>query len=97
MKTEHIDQLANVASIIVAKGAQEYLRVHNLKANPESLAACCKSWLKIQLPIALRDAKEAIDCGMTQVAEATFKASLIQAGIEAAKEAGIPATATVAA
>ncbi len=91
MKTNQNQDLVNIGIQIVTSGAREYMTKHNLKANQDALAACCKSWLKIQLPIALRDAKEALDCGMTHVAEATFKASLFQAGIEAAKEAGLPA------
>ena len=32
---------------------------------------------------ALKDAKEALDCHMDQAAEATFKSSMILAGVEA--------------
>jgi hypothetical protein len=35
----------------------------------------------------MHDAKKAIDCGMTDAAVLTFGASMLQAGIEAAKEA----------
>lgn len=85
------NELLNVGIQIVIAGAREYMRKHNTKANPEVLSECCKSWLKIQMPIAIKDAKDAMDCGMIQIAEATFKASLFQAGIEAAKEASLPA------
>ena len=84
------DKLINASFKIVAAGAQEYLRCHNLRADDSALLACCKSWLKIELPNALRDAKEAMDCHMPQVAETTFKATLFNAGIEAAKEAAQP-------
>ncbi len=76
---------------IVVNTAQEYLRIKNFKADETALLACCKSWLKIKLPEAMRDAKEAMDCGMNQAAEMTFKVTLAQGGIEAAKEAGLPA------
>jgi hypothetical protein len=82
--------LADVAVTIATRAAAEYLRVHCLKADPEALAECLKSWCKIQLPRALADAKDALDARMPQVAEATFAASMVQAGIEAAKEAGFP-------
>ena len=81
------DTLIDAAAKIAIIGAREYLRVHNLQADETALVACCKSWLKIKLPEALNDAKAAMDCGMHQAAEATFKATMILAGIEAAKEA----------
>jgi hypothetical protein len=69
----------------------EYLSRNNLKVvSPEALAECLHSWVKIKLPEALRDAKEALACNMGKVAEVTFASSMIQAGIEAAKEASIP-------
>jgi hypothetical protein len=86
-----IQSLGDAAVACVLAGCREYLTKHNLTADPETLAACCRSWAKIKLPEALRDAKEAMACGMTQVAEQTFKATMVQAGIEAAKEAGVPA------
>lgn len=39
---------------------------------------------------AIHDAQEALDCGMKEAAVMTFKASMVQAGIEAAKECGFP-------
>jgi hypothetical protein len=90
-ESQNMKELVNVGIAIVAAGAREYMSKHNMKANPEVLAACCKKWQKIQMPVALKDAKEALACGMSQVAEATFKASLFQAGIEAAREAALPA------
>jgi len=82
--------LGDVAIEIATRGAWEYLRVHQLQADPEALAECLRSWCKIKLPLALKDAKDAIDAHMPQVAEATFAATMVQAGIEAAKEAGFP-------
>lgn len=84
------ESLAQVAANIVVKAAVTYLQVHHLTADQAALAECCKSWTRIKLPEAIRDAKEAMDCHMHQAAEATFKASLIQAGIEAAREASRP-------
>lgn len=90
MSTKDQDQFAQEAVTVAIRAAGEYLRAHNLKADNEALAACLRSWVKIKLPEALRDCKEAFDCGMTQIGIATFKASLAQAGIEAAKECGMP-------
>lgn len=90
MKTQ--TELINRCFTIAVRAAVEYLRVHNLTAQDAALTACLRSWLKIKLPEALRDAKEAFDCHMGQVAEATFALTIAQAGIEAAKEAGQPKT-----
>ena len=40
----------------------------------------------------LRDAKEAVDAGLPDYGELTYKATIALAGIEAAKEAGFPAS-----
>lgn len=79
-----------MAMRIAVKGATEYLEQHKLKANTAALAECLESWVKAKLPEALHDAKEAMSCGMDGIASMTFGASMIQAGIEAAKEASIP-------
>lgn len=86
-----MESLMSVAAQIVAEGAAEYLRKNNLRADPSALASCCKSWCAIKLPEALRDAKEAMECGMDRVANQTFAATMVLAGIEAAKESGFPA------
>jgi len=84
--------LTEVAATIAARSASRYLERHNLKAeSPESLAESLRAMVKFRLPEALRDAKEALDCGMGKVAEATFATTMALAGIEAAKEAGFPA------
>jgi len=90
--TMNIDNLGTLAANVAMRAAAEYVRANNLKvldydAATECLLSYCKSWITI----ALRDAKEAIDCGMMQVAETTFKATMAQAGIEAAKEFAWPA------
>ena len=96
MKTElDIQAFAGVALGLAAIGAGEYLRRNKLHANADALASCLRAWIKAKLPEALHDAKEALACHMDQVAEATFKATMLQAGIEAAKEAGFPLTVPV--
>jgi len=84
------DALARAAMEIAARGAAEYLRQHKLKADPDALLSTLRSWVKAKLPEALHDAKEALDANMGAAAEQTFKASMVLAGIEAAKEAGFP-------
>lgn len=82
--------LADAAVCIAQAGARNYLMAHNLTADPEELGECLKSWLHLKLPEALTDAKEAFACNMIQAGVATFTASIMQAGIEAAKECGLP-------
>lgn len=80
--------LGQIAVSAALRSAQQYMHVHNLKADEKVLWECCKSWCKIKLPEAIADARAAYDCGMNQAGDATFIASMVQAGIEAAKEAG---------
>jgi hypothetical protein len=83
MKTD----LVTIACEISMRAAINYLQVHDLTADDKALSECLRDWCKIKLPQAMADAKEAIECGMTKAAEATFAATMRLAGIEAAKEA----------
>lgn len=85
-----MEKLIDKAFGFVVNGARAYLDVHNLKADDKVLCECIKSWMKINLKGALDDAREAFDCGMSDIAIASFAASMKLAGIEAAKEAGFP-------
>src|SRR5260221_5393715 len=85
--------LADAAIRMVIQGAKQYLEAHKLQpVSNEALAECCKSWCKINLPEALADAKEAFACHMDRIAITTFQATMMGAGIEAAKEASVPPT-----
>ena len=84
---DNTDGLAKAATLCTVSGAANYLRVHKLQADNDLLAECLKRHLQSALPKALADAKEALECGMDAVAEETFKASMVLAGINAAKEA----------
>jgi len=91
MTESQIDSLGSLAVDLCTQSAVLYVRANNLKvldyeAATEVLKDYCKTWL----PQALNDAKEAFDCGMSQVGEETFKATMRQAGIEAAKEFAFP-------
>ena len=85
-----IEALGQIAVETATRAALEYLRAHDQEADSGALAECLRSWSKAKLAEALHDAREAIGAGMGQVAEATFRASMAQAGIEAAQEAGFP-------
>ena len=73
--------------------ARAYLVEHELQADNDALFACIKSWCKIKLPEAITDARAAYDRGMNQWGDKTFTATFVLAGIEAAKEVGMPTSA----
>jgi hypothetical protein len=84
--------VARMCERAAVRGAQQYLAAHHLKADSAALSACIMSWIKAKLPEAVNDAMDAFKIpGMEKIAEATFAATMVQAGIEAAKEAGFPA------
>jgi hypothetical protein len=85
-----VDSLGTLGANVAMKSAANYLHANKMTADVDALLECLRSWCKVQLPVALADAKEAADCGMNQIATATFSASMALAGIEAAKEAGFP-------
>ena len=82
--------LIDIGWEVASKAAFAYLVQHKLEATPEALPACLRSWVKIKLLEALKDTKAAFASNVGQWAEATFRASMVLAGIEAAKEAGFP-------
>lgn len=85
-----IDTLGKIAGIAVIQGARDYLKANKLTADDTVLKACAASWMRAKMPEALKDAKDALACGLAKVAEQTFVASMMLAGIEAAKEAAVP-------
>ena len=82
--------LGQAAFDIAARGACEYLKAHNLRADIPALTQCVRSWCTVKMPEALQDARAAAEIGMVDVAEQTFAATMVLAGIEAAKETGYP-------
>jgi len=92
MKRAETETLGEQTLHIAAQAAMQYLETHNLTASPDALASCLTSWVRAKIPEALRDAQEAVDAGLIEYAELTYKATIVLAGIEAAKEAGFPAS-----
>ncbi len=83
-----IQALASVALRHALSGALAYFRKEGrmpTEAEAPALEAAFKEELDTTLPGALDDAKEALAANMTDVAVATFAASLRLAGIRAAK------------
>lgn len=77
------------------RAAEQYLHVHKLEADDRALADALKVHVKARITEALADARDAFDCGMADVAEQTFLASMVLAGIDAAKEVGRPRTLVI--
>lgn len=78
--------LADAAVMIAARGAAEYIRKHWHGLPPQSdLLPLLKEEVKAAIPQALDDAKQALEAHMTEAAEQTFAASMVIAGIAAAK------------
>lgn len=91
MDFSNTQAVARICERIAAKAALDYLQTHGLEADRAALVECVMSWIKAKLPEAINDALDAFSVpGMERVGEATFAATMMQAGIEAAKEAGFP-------
>jgi hypothetical protein len=58
--------------------------------NPEALTAAVKEAVKARLAAALAEAKEGMDCGMTQAAVMSFQLDMMLCGTGAAKSLTVP-------
>jgi len=88
--SEHIDALVGIAADAASRAAADFIRLNGLKVPDYDVASqCLRAEVKLALPQALQDAKEAMECHMSHVAQATFRASMAEAGIKAAKEFGV--------
>ena len=76
--------IVTVYANTMMKAAVVYCQQRGIPIQADHLSQCLKAH-KETIHGALNDAKGALDCGMDQVAETTFKASAAQAGISAAK------------
>ncbi len=90
MVARRIDNLPQLAIVVAYRGATEWLEANRHEADEASLIECVKSWCRIKFPVAVKDARQAYEAGHLDAAILTFDASMVQAGIEAAKEAGWP-------
>lgn len=87
---DSVSALADAALTIAIRCSQEYMQRNRLTADPAALRECLAANVKLRLPEAIRDAREAFACHMQQVGVATFSATLTLAGIDAAKECALP-------
>lgn len=94
-KNNFVGELAHQSIRIAIHGAQQFLKLANANVNPEALRHFVKEQCKAALDGALHDAELAFEAGMTQVAAATFSASMVLAGIAAAKLASDPKSSMI--
>lgn len=74
--------------MIATRAAWEWLdRQSHHQVDAKALAPHLRARLQAAIPAALEDAKEAIECRMTEIAAATFAASIKVAGIAAGRDA----------
>ena len=81
-----IDSLAKAGCEIAMRAAAKYVQENKLAPDLEQLVSALKQHINDALPVALQDAREALECRMDAIAERTFAASMVVAGIKAAKE-----------
>jgi len=83
-----MSNLADVSVSIAARGCGEFLRKHgvdNIGPTTEAVWPFLRDAVKAALPAALDDARDAFTANMGKVAEQTFSASMVIAGIDGAK------------
>lgn len=85
MGDEAIQMLSRMAMAIATNAAKTFMTKHGLSASNEALATTLQKELAAAIPDALADAREAFNCGMIEVADQTFRASMALAGIKAAQ------------
>ena len=83
-----VDALGTKAAEYAMLGAAEYINQKGLRGSVDvdALIAALKRTAPAAADQALLDAREAFECGMTQVAMATFAATMKLVGIKAAQE-----------
>jgi len=91
---DNLDTLGEVAVNMAAVAARTYYRANGLTYDSmDHFCSVIKTEVVAHLEKALADAKDALDANMPQIAEATFKAEMMLAGIATAKACSKPAEA----
>lgn len=87
MSEQQQDQLVRIAADTALRAAADYVRLNKIEVKDYDLATqVLRAEVKLAMDEALDDAAQATKCGMGQVAVATFRASMMAAGIRAAKQ-----------
>lgn len=84
--------LGKLAAETAMKSAVSYIQKNNLRVDTQKLIESLRKHCKARLGEALDDSREAFEAGMKDIANQTFLLSMCQAGIDAAKEVGVPIT-----
>jgi len=81
------DELVRIAADTAMRAAADYVRLHKIQVKDYDAATqVLRAEVKLAVNEALDDASKAAKCGMSQIAVHTFMASMMQAGIRAAKQ-----------
>lgn len=84
-----MDELIRIASDTAMRAAADWVRLNGVKVTDyEQATQALRSEIKLAMNDALDEAKKASECGMHQIAVCTFRASMMAAGIRAAKQFG---------
>lgn len=87
MTEQQIDALVRVAADTAMRAAADYIRLHEIVVDDyEHVTQVLQSEVKYAIGPALEEVKAAFAANMGHVAVATFRASMMAAGIKAAKE-----------
>ena len=84
-----IESLGTMAAEIAMKAFADFIRGRSIKlddAKIDEAIVVLRRIVKEDVVAALDDAKEAFACRMDAIGVATFKASIMQSGIKAARE-----------
>jgi hypothetical protein len=86
MTEQAINQLAAIAADTAMRGAADYFRLNDITVtNFVRATDLIRAEVRSSLDEALDDAKSAFGCGMDRMATCTFRASMLAAGLRAAK------------
>ena len=81
-----IDQLAVIAADAGMRAAADYLRLNNVAVTDfQAATEIIREEIRKAVEPALDDAKKALEANMGLIAETTFRASMVEAGIKAGK------------
>lgn len=88
MTDKQIDTLGTKAAEAAMKGAADYIKAHGLRdgMDLDRVTVLIRVTAKAALPQALADAKDAMDANLYAVAQQTFMASMVLAGVQAVKD-----------
>lgn len=89
MSEQQMDELVRIAADTAMRAAADYCRLNQIEVKDfDAATQILRAEVKIAIDEAIGDANKAAKCGMDKIAVTTFRASMMQAGIRAAKQFG---------